>query len=66
MYHPDYYEAFHIAAKLVSEKELKQRRTSSKPQIFIGEAIRPKLAALFDELAVDRQLTFVPWSVERR
>ena len=52
----DFIEAFDIAAKLVKEEELRQRRTASNPQISIGGAIRPKLAALFDELAVAEQM----------
>jgi hypothetical protein len=53
----DFIEAFDVAAKLVSEKELKERRTHSNPQIFVGEAIRSKLAMLFGELNEQGQLS---------
>lgn len=42
-------EAFDQASKLVGEWELRDKLTSSDPQIFVGDSIRPKL----DELAKD-------------
>lgn len=54
---PNFIDAFDIAARLVKEEEAKQKRKHSNPQISVGEAIRPKLADLFDKLALTRQKT---------
>ena len=43
---PDFIEAFDIAAKWIGEKEQRENRTPSKPQRFVGDEIRTKLAQL--------------------
>jgi Peptidase C13 family len=39
-------DAFDLAKSAIAERESKEKLTPSEPQIFIGEAIRPKLAEI--------------------
>ncbi len=47
-------EAFEAAKRAVTEQERAERLTPSSPQIFIGNAIRPKLVTLERRLAMPR------------
>ena len=44
----DFVAAFHRAAELLEEQEEREGRDPSKPQIFVGEAMRAKLAEWSD------------------
>lgn len=47
----DFIDAYDIAASWVKDKEQREHRQASRPQRFVGEAIRTKLAALVDSHA---------------